>query len=90
MKKTRDQLIVEIDVLLARTQLPLTTEDIQNGWTLAAQQSAIKFLEKLRPQVDSEEQLPPMNLARALDSWGVVSGDLLNGYAELSNGLRDL
>lgn len=88
MKKTKDQLIAEIDALLVRTQLPLTAADIRNGWTEAAQQSAIKFLEKLRLQVDSEEQLPQMNLARALDSWGVVSGDLLDSYAELSNGLR--
>lgn len=86
---TKDQLIAEIDALLVRTQMPLTATETQNGWTEEAQQVAIKFLEKLRTQVVSEEQLPQMNLARALDSWGVVSGELLDGYAELSNNLRE-
>lgn len=86
--KTKDQLIAEIDALLARTQTPLTATETRDGWTEGAQQAAIRFLEKLRTQVVSEEQLPQMNLARALDSWGVVSGELLDGYAELSNNLR--
>lgn len=69
--------------------MQLTATEVRDGWTEAAQQAAIKFLEKLRAQVVSDEQLPQMNLARALDSWGVVSGELLNQYAELSNILRE-
>lgn len=89
MKKIREQLIAEIDALLVRTQLPLTAVEMGDGWTEAAQQAAIKFLEKLRVQVASEERFSQMNLARALDSWGVVSGELLDRYAELSNSLRE-
>jgi len=86
--KTRDQLLAEIDSLCTRTQMPLTATEVRDGWTEEAQQAAIKFLEKLRIQVVSEERLPQMNLARSLDSWGVVSGELLDRYAELSNNLR--
>lgn len=86
--KSKDQLIAKIDALLAKTQMPLATTDAADGWTEAAQQAAIEFLQKLRAQVMSGERLPQMNLARALDSWGVVSGELLDSYAELSNSLR--
>ena len=82
------QLIAMIDALLTRTQMPLTAAEIRDGWTEGAQRAAVKFLENLRTQVVSEEQLPQMNLARALDSWGVVSGELLDSFAELSNALR--
>jgi hypothetical protein len=87
--KSKDQLLAEIDALLEKTKMPLTTTEIRNGWAEAAQHAGITFLEKLREQINAEENLSQMNLARALDSWGVVSGELLDCYAELSNYLRE-
>ena len=75
--------------MLTKLQLPLNEFELKNGWSTEAQQSGITFLENLKARILSREQIPEMSIVRALDSWGVVSGELLNLHAELSNMLNE-
>jgi hypothetical protein len=66
----------------------LAESDIANGWTPDAQKFASDFFQQLKRDILEGKQLPPMSIARILNHWNVVGGEILHLAAEISNELR--
>ena len=78
----------KISVLLESLACPLSAIEAADGWTSESKSAMKVFSENLRKQLHSGNFLPPLNISRALDHWGVVSGELLEAAAKISNELR--
>ncbi|WP_417068455.1 hypothetical protein [Niveibacterium terrae] len=66
----------------------LNSSEISDGWTPESKEAIKVLFEKLKSNLQSCEALPPMSISRALDHWGVVSGEMLEQAAQISNQLR--
>ncbi len=72
---------------------PLTDEARAQGWTQAARDGMVGFIESLERKLASGIPLPgdemrPL-LVRGMDMWGVTSGDLLMKAALIDRLFRD-
>lgn len=77
-----------IETILARLSGPVSAEEAADGWTPKSKSATKLLFEDVKRKLQSGEQLPPLSISRALDHWGVVSGDLLETAAWISNQLR--
>jgi hypothetical protein len=85
---TKEEILEDIELILERLAKPLTTKDIADGWSIECRKMIIRVFEDIKATLLSEGKLPPMFIARGLDHWGVIDGDLLEFAAKISNKLR--
>ena len=78
----------KIDEVIADLSTPMSASDSTDGWTPESRKAIKAFFEDLKKKLQSGEALPPLNISRALDHWGVVSGSILEKSAQISNELR--
>lgn len=78
----------KIDTVVAALSKPPTLEERADGWTAANKASAREMFAGIKRKLAVGDPIPPVSLSRALDSWGIVSGELLELSAEISNELR--
>ena len=78
----------EIEAMLAKLSAPLSAEEAADGWTSQSKSATKVLFEDLKQKLQRGEPLPPLSISRSLDHWGVVSGDLLDAAARISNQLR--
>jgi len=78
----------EIEAMLARLSAPLSAEEAADGWTNQSKSATKVLFEDIRQKLQRGESLPLLNISRSLDHWGVVSGNLLDAAARISNQLR--
>lgn len=78
----------KIDEVIADLSTPVSASESADGWTLESKKAIKAFFEDLQKKLQSDEALPPLNISRALDHWGVVSGQILEKSAQISNELR--
>lgn len=78
----------EIKTILARLSAPLNAEEAADGWTTQSKSATKLLFEDLKQKLQRGDQLPSLSISRSLDHWGVVSGDLLDMAARISNQLR--
>jgi hypothetical protein len=88
-----DSLLARLDGLIGRLGEPVDAERASHGWSEAAAAGVRTRLVAFRELVAHDEALPvpadrPLNLARALDHWGVHGGELLEDLALLESHLR--
>ena len=84
----------QIRNLSLRLSKSLTSIDIQNGWTEQAQDALLLTLLRLENDIDNQISVYEVaghgQLVRGLDHWGVGGGELLKGFVELSNAIRQV
>lgn len=78
----------EIEAMLVRLSAPLSAEEAADGWTFQSKSATKLLFEDIKQKLERGEQLPPLSISRSPDHWGVVSGDLLDAAARISNQLR--
>lgn len=78
----------KIDEVIADLSAPVSASESADGWTPESKKAIKTFFEDLKKKLQSGEALPPLNISRALDHWGVVSGSILEKSAQISNELR--
>lgn len=84
-----DQILLEkIDGVIDVLAVPLSASEAADGWTPESKKVIKIFFEGLKQKLQSGETLPPMNISRSLDHWGVISGEILEKAAQISNELR--
>lgn len=84
-----DQILIDkIDDIVEMLSCPVSISEAADGWTSESKKAVTVFLVELKNKIQSGETLPPMNISRSLDHWGVVGGDILERTAQLSNELR--
>jgi hypothetical protein len=86
----RDEVLKMIGTLIADVSVPLSEEELHNGWTIQSQQAFQKTLKRIETDIREGRDLPPLFLARGLDHWGVEAGELLRRAAQVSNHLRQV
>jgi hypothetical protein len=90
----RATIIDRLDRMIARLSKPLLPSDVRDGWSEEARKAILEVLEELRARLLNDQPLTAaekeLSISRGMDSWGVVSGDLLEEGAEISNQLREL
>jgi len=79
-----------INKLLERLALSPNEEEVRDGWTVEGKKAISNLLNEILTRLRSGEPIPPISIARGMDSWGVGSGDLLTEGASISNELRAL
>ena len=84
-----DQNILEkIDSIIEALSTSVSASEVADGWTPESKKAVKAFFEGLKEKLQSGEALPPMSISRALDHWGVISGEILEKSAQISNELR--
>jgi hypothetical protein len=90
----RVRIIGRLDRMIARLSKPLSPSDIRDGWSEQSRKAISEVLEELRARLLTDEPLTEaekqLSISRGMDTWGIVSGDLLEEGAEISNQLREL
>ena len=81
-----NEIIKKID----EVTLPLTSKEAAEGWTERGKVAIEAFFKELRSKILSGEPLPSLSIARGLDHWGVVNGELLIKSVEISYDLRKI
>lgn len=77
-----------LDLMLSRLAEPMSVEQMAEGWTVESKNVTRSFFLGLRRDLQSDKPLPSLNISRALDHWGVTSGEILELAAKISNCLR--
>ena len=77
-----------LDLMLSRLTEPMSLDQMAEGWTAESKDAARSFFLGLKRDLQSNKPLPPLSISRALDHWGVTSGESLELATEISNRLR--
>lgn len=86
----RDTLIIKIKHVIEVLSKPLPAEEIASGWTKKAQREWLKYFEGLLHDLNTNKVPNNVQIARAMDHWGIVSGSLLEEAAIISNQIREI
>lgn len=78
----------KINWVIEALSKPLSAAESVEGWTPESKTAIKNFFEDLKKKIHSGEELPLMSISRALDHWGVISGEILEVSAQISNELR--
>jgi hypothetical protein len=83
-------LINKVQGIVGMLSTPVSASEAADGWTSESKKLSKMFFEKLEQEIQSGESLPPMNISRSLDHYGVIGGEILEIAAQISNELRTL
>ena len=84
------KIVDEIDRMIDALRVPVTREEIADGWTEESKIAAKKLFENLKLGILNGESYPSLSVSRSLDMWGVSSGALMEAAARISNLVRDI
>lgn len=82
------RIVQEIDEMLVALNCPVSSKEKSDGWSETSKRAMKEFFEDLRIKLLTGEPLPPLNITRGMDHWGVFRGELLENAAHISNELR--
>lgn len=85
----KPQLLNELDGLIATLEMPLSPEELANGWTTQSQAAILSLLQNVRDSVRQDDALPELSIGRGLDHWGVECGPVFETACAISNRLRE-
>ncbi len=90
--ENRNQILKELDFLIARLSGSLTEQDLDCGWTPQSQKALLTCFEKIKGEAENEKVVKRFKisgqLVRGMDHWGVVKGELLEAAARIENLLK--
>jgi hypothetical protein len=78
----------KIDDVIAELSVPVSASESADGWTPESKKAIKAYFENLKPKLQAGEVLPPLDVCRGMDHWGVVSWPTLEKAAQISNELR--
>lgn len=78
----------KIDDVIAELSTSVSASESTDGWTLESKKAIKVYFENLRLKLQAKEPLPPLDVCRGMDHWGVISGPILEKAAQISNELR--
>jgi len=78
----------KIGDIIAELSAPVSASEAEDGWTLESKKAIKAYFENLRQKLQKGEALPPLDVCRGMDHWGVISGPILEKVAQISNELR--
>lgn len=85
----KNQLLNELDDLIAKLEQPLPPAELANGWTPQSQAAILSLLRNVRENVRQDGALPELSIGRGLDHWGVEGGPMFEKACAVSNLLRE-
>jgi len=86
--KASGEIVDAVDAVIRKLSVAVTTSEAKDGWTSQSKQAAAKYFSELRQSLTEGNTLPPLDIVRGLDHWGVTGGDLLKEIARVTNALR--
>lgn len=86
--KAAGEIVDAVDAVIRKLSDPVTPSETKEGWTTQSKQAAAKYFNELRQNLTEGNTLPPLDIVRGLDHWGVTGGDLLKEIARVTNALR--
>lgn len=90
--KTTDLLLQRVDKIVRKLSNQLSENDIDGGWCEESRLAMLKFFETLRDDllngVDVSTKAEYASIARGMDHWGIVSGQLLEEATGISAEIR--
>lgn len=89
-----DQILLLADVIVRKLEGQLPADEYGNGWTEESRHWFLGFFRDLQAKVASgeefsQEEVVRLNIAKAIDSCGIVGGDLLELGSRIWLLLRD-
>ena len=82
---TEAQRLKEAEVARLKRDMARLESEAADGWTPESKKSVKRFFESLKKTLQSNDTVPEMNIARSLDHWGIISGEILEQSAQISN-----
>ena len=76
-------------MMIEKLSQPLSELEIKNGWGKECQQAMLKLFGELEESIKNDKVIQEMHIARGLDHWGVVGGDLMEKIAKISVDLNE-
>lgn len=86
--KAAGEIVDAVDAVIRKLSDPVTPSEMKEGWTTQSKQAAAKYFKELRQSLTEGNTLPPLDIVRGLDHWGVTGGDLLKEISRVTNALR--
>lgn len=86
--KVSGEIVSAVDAVIKKLTVAVTPSEAKDGWTVQSKEAAAKYFNELRQSVTEGNTLPPLDIVRGLDHWGVTGGDLLEEIAGVTNALR--
>lgn len=88
---TKEEIIKKIDGFIEKLSMPLTPDEMRNGWDEENQRFFIDFFKKVKGEVEAGISVEYVgSIGRGMDSRGIVEGDLLDEACGISVGLKAL
>ena len=85
---------INVDRLVQLLSEPVSADEANCGWSMPAKEGMRKFMTKLLSDIDHDpffyQKLEYRTIARGLDHWGVLSGQLCDELTDISSLIRDI
>ena len=78
----------DVKFMVEELSKPVSSAEVSDGWTKESKNAIRTYFLGLQSALQSGDALPPLEVVRALDHWGVIDGPLLEKAARISNFLR--
>jgi len=85
VNKTVEQ---KIDDVITDLGAPVSTSESADGWSPESKIAIKAYFENLKQALQAGRALPPLDVCRGMDHWGVIGGPILEKAAQISNELR--
>lgn len=90
--KTTGLLLQRVDKIITTLSNPLSADNMGGGWSEESRLAMLRFFETLRDDlvngVDVSAKAEYASIARGMDHWGIVSGQLLEDATRVSAEIR--
>lgn len=81
-------ILTKIDLIVEVLATQVTVAETKDGWTQQSKDIFKVFFEDLRDKLQRAEEIPPLSISRATDTYGIMGGDTLELAAQISNEIR--
>ncbi len=90
----RDAVLARVEHLIGKLSRPLPQSEIEAGWTERSRENYLRYFQDLRLRLLDPKPLEKaerdVSIARGMDHWSIMDGELIEDAAWISNRLREL
>jgi hypothetical protein len=86
--RSREEIVESLTHLVALIRQPLSLQDMAGGWGKEGQEFVAGMMSQIRDALRDGAPPPQINIARALDSWGIQKGPLNLRISEINGHLH--
>jgi hypothetical protein len=83
-------LLEKLSEIISALDKPISNEEVTDGWTAKDKKTAVDMFLAIRLAVEYDRHLPPLNIQKGLNHWGVVCGPIFDQAVAIAVELKSL